>query len=513
MVERGSEINNRLDEWNFAFALKDGRSVKAIDGSLNVSDGVKRYHFNFNNCNLTFNEHSSAYLEYIRFLLKTKALPTAHNAFQYTTPAIISEIFKNAESQNIIIPYKLFSAEQERLGVRNRWQLHYLRHFYRWGFNQGYSCFCQDVLTRVEKMVIGGNKKGRAVKTEDPEQGPLTDAEVRDITLSLRASFIEDTISLGEQVAVWLCLAFGSNASQYAMMRESDVDFIRDDDGDLVATIIKVPRHKKRHSKKRSEFKPRKLNRFVSTVVQKMIEQNENRVIDASAGEKRPLFWSDKRQDQGPNMAAWSWHITANQFTNLVKKAITGLNVRSRTGGDLQVTSRRFRYTLATRLLQEGASSYAVASALDHSDLQNVQTYTHLSSQILDHINPAVAKELGDRAKAFTQIIASEDQAVNGDVMSSRRYFGDREANVFEPIGTCGHNTLCNVAAPLACYVCPRFQPWLDAPHQLVLDSLISRRNDRRERSSDMRMVGLEDEILAAVANVVNRIETIKASS
>jgi integrase len=390
--------------------------------------------------------------------------------------------------------------------------MHYARDFYRWCVRKQKPYFSKDVLNRIESHVIGGNAKGRAVRSEDPDVGPLTELEVQSLCIALRAAYIQKSIPLRDQVAVLLCLAFGANASQYAMMRESDVKFVYEND-QLVATLIQVPRHKKRGRNPRDEFKVRKVNKSVSSVIEEYIASNRDKAVDAKRGEQRPLFWGHRPKNKTPDMVEWTWHIDPSNFTQIVREAVLKLGSASRDGGVLKVNTRRFRYTLATRLLQEGASPYAVAAALDHSDLQNVQTYTHLSSGILDHINPAVARELGARAQAFTQIVETEADAVNGDNRSSRRYFGDRSRDIFEPIGNCGHNALCNVAAPLACYVCPKFQPWLDGPHEMVLQSLIDRRKERKSNSSDMRMVGLEDEILVAVANVVVRIDAIKQAS
>lgn len=212
-------------------------------------------------------------------------------------------------------------------------------------------------------------------------------------------------------------------------------------------------------------------------------------------------------------MEQWLWHLCYDEFTKLVKRGVKRLRVMSRSGSMLKVTTRRLRYSLASRMVQEGASPYAVAAALDHSDLQNVNTYFDVHDGVVDHINSAVAMELGARAQAFAELVEHERDAVNGDRLTARRYFGDREKDIFEPIGTCGHNAVCNVAAPLGCYVCPKFQAWMDAPHDLVLDHLIDRRTRREQLGLDGRMVGLEDELIAAVAGVIGRIAEIRGEA
>lgn len=201
------------------------------------------------------------------------------------------------------------------------------------------------------------------------------------------------------------------------------------------------------------------------------------------------------------------------EFTALVKRAVKRLRVRSRNGGYLRVNTRRFRYSLATRLVNAGASMLAVADALDHSDTQNVQVYFDVHSDIVEHLDRSMALALAPRAQALTRIVASEHEAERGDVKGSRRFFGDKKKDVFETIGTCGSYSFCNVHAPLACYTCHRFQPWLEGPHDLVLDSLLEARDRRMDQGLSAKLVSIEDEIIAAVASVIIRIANFRAES
>lgn len=492
--------------------LRDGRVVSLKGSSWTIEAGPEKIIFNWKHIDLPESHYLNTLKKWIISKLERVTVRSAFNGYKYIRLLIEAPSFQEAVKNDAVIPYLAFSQAIHGLDNQRRWKMHSSREFYRWAVSKRNPYFSKDVLDRIETHVIGGNEKGKAVRSEDPDKGPLNEMEVQSLCIALRAAYIDKSMSLEEQVAVLLCLAFGANASQYAMMRESDVDFVYEEE-QLIATFVKVPRHKKRGLEIRDDFKIRKVNKSVSAILYDYIESNRYRKIDSDNGEERPLFWNKSSKTKSNDMIEWTWHCTSFEFANLVKAAVLSLGNISRSATPLKITPRRFRYTLATRLLQEGASPYAVAAALDHSDLQNVQTYSHLSSGILDHINPAVAIELGKRAQAFTQIVASEADAVNGDKRSSRRYFGDRERDIFEPIGNCGHNALCNVAAPLACYVCPKFQPWLDGPHEMVLESLIDRRNKRQQTSSDMRMVGLEDEILVAVANVVSRIDALKQVS
>lgn len=154
-------------------------------------------------------------------------------------------------------------------------------------------------------------------------------------------------------------------------------------------------------------------------------------------------------------------------------------------------------------MVAAGASPYALAAALDHSDLQNVGVYFDVHSDIVEHLDKAMAMVLTDRAAKFAKIVECEGDAINGGRPGSRRYVSDRERNLHEPIGTCGHTSFCNVVAPYACYTCPKFQAWLDGPHELVLDKLIESRAEREQMGLDPRFVSVEDQLIIHVAEPI----------
>ena len=315
---------------------------------------------------------------------------------------------------------------------------------------------------------------------------------------------------LAEQSAVWLALSTGSNPGQYACLREED--FVEEKlGGQTVAWVIRVPRHKKGHVDPRTEFRERKLHRFVGMILRDLVEQNRAlHPPDRDHGAARPLFRRRQPQD---TIGDWSWHLQSSEFTDLLRRAVKLLRVRSRAGGPLKISTRRFRYSLATRLVNEGASMLAVADALDHSDLQNVPVYFDVHSDIVEHLDRAMALALAPRAQALTKIVTSEHDAERGGSKGSRRLFGDKVREVFEPIGTCSSHSFCNVHAPLACYTCHRFQPWLDGPHDIVLDSLLKARARRVDQGLSAKLVAIEDEVIAAVADVIVRIARVREQS
>lgn len=489
--------------------IRDGRSIDVSGNEWIIETPTKRFAIHWDQLLVAEGDHRNAVRRWIAHLLRLNSPTVASGGFYQALALFNSQTFLSAALDRQTVPYLAFSEAQAGLRAEQRWQLHYPRYFYQWCVSQRFPYFDPVVSQKLDSIVIGGNLKGQAVKSADPHHGPLNAHEVATLSLALRAARIDGRMPLQEQAALWLCLAFGANASQYAMMREEDIN-PQIINGQLATTLVNVPRHKKGHVDQRVEFQTRRANRFVGVLLQNLVEENRRNHPTVQPDVARPLFWRTEPLNRGAGLEEWVWHLSAVQFTQLVQRAVKRLRILSRTGSPLNISTRRLRYSLATRMVQEGASKWAVAVALDHTDLQNVDTYFHVDDGIVEQLNVALATALEARAHAFAQLVEKEEDAINGNQKASRRYFGDREKEIFEPIGTCGANAFCNVIAPLGCYVCPKFQAWMEAPHNLVLDHLIEQRTRREQLGLDARMVAIEDELIGAVAGVITRIADVR---
>lgn len=456
----------------------------------------------------------NAIRRHFAFLVETRSPKSVLNAFRAVETPLQTSAFAEALKTTGIIPFLVFSEAKAAFGAAEEYRLHYWRQLYRWCTHRGFPRFSRDVMRKLNEQTIGGNVKGAAVRSADPGAGPLTAPEIAALVSALRGARADNSIPIAQEAAIWLCLACGANAGQFAAMREDDLIAINSDEAGTLWTI-KVPRHKKpglTHA--RDQFRTRKLTGYIGRVVAELIEHNRQvRPVDPDDPGGRALF-PVKNARFGVNhpMAEWRWHGGTSEFTNLIKRGVFSLDIRSRSGDPLRITTRRLRYTLATRLVASGASQRAVAEALDHTDLQNVTTYFDIDNGIVDQLDAALAIVLAPRAQAL-MVVAREEDAIRSEEKGSRCYFSDRNANVHEPIGTCGSNSYCNVVGPLACYTCRRFQPWMNGPHREVLDFLIARRLERQEQGLDAKMVAIEDNVIFAVGGVIRRIEEIRSEA
>lgn len=299
------------------------------------------------------------------------------------------------------------------------------------------------------------------------------------------------------------------------LLRERDLDVIVE--GGTRFVQLRVPRVKKRHDAPRMAFRTRKLTAEIGDVVLNLIAENRRReaLEGRTTGPDTPIFLrrSVRNGYEGP-MAEYAWHMSPGEFTALVSDGVLQLGVMSaRTGKPLTVTTRRLRYTFATRLVREGASMEEVAEALDHTDLQNVRVYFDIKSDIVESLDRAMALKLGPVAQSFMgKLVRNETDAERGDDPTSRVMALDGATGRPAGLGTCGEHSFCDLLAPIACYTCSQFQPWMDGPHDRILDDLIAQRERKQAAGMDGRMVAIHDATILAIGDVIRRIEETRAA-
>ena len=175
-----------------------------------------------------------------------------------------------------------------------------------------------------------------------------------------------------------------------------------------------------------------------------------------------------------------------------------------RTGETLNLTSHRFRRTLGTDMNREGAGLGAIAFALDHTDYQSAGVYTATTADIATRLDRKIGKLLAPLAQAFAGVIVrDESEAVRGDNPESRI----RTMSGSDNVGTCGNFSFCGSRAPIACYTCVKFQPWIEAPHEENLNRLYEEREEILDATGDETIARQLDRSILAIEDVIRRCE------
>jgi integrase len=491
-----------------------GLAVDATGWLWELNSAGERRYLRWKN----FPSHSPEILEatarYFARMVKAKSPDAVRGTFETLMYLSNSSSFMESAEAGRDLPFSIFNELKEYFANKS-WRLHHIRHWYRSCADFGSPAFSAEVAFELDQKIIGGNKKGHAVLSLNPEDGPLVDLEITALLNALNDQRRRNSLPLDCSAAVWLCIALGSNPFQMTLLRERDVEVMNE--GGTRFVQLRVPRVKKQHDAPRTAFRTRKLTSEIGDVVLNLIAENRRReaLQGRATGPDTPIFLRRSiRSHSEETMAEYAWHMYPSEFTALVGDGVSRLGVISaRTGKPLRVTTRRLRYTFATRLVREGASMEEVAEALDHTDLQNVRVYFDIKSDIVESLDRAMALKLGPVAQAFLgKLVPAEGYAERGGDPTSRVMTIDRGTGRPSGLGTCGEHSFCDLLAPIACYTCSQFQPWVDGPHDRILDDLIAQRERKQAAGMDGRMVSIHDVTILAVGDVIRRIEEVRAA-
>ena len=394
------------------------------------------------------------------------------------------------------------------LNKRDEWYLGALSGLLQKWHELGYPGVTDDAVALLKLLRIRGNLKGEAVLTMDPNHGPFSDIEVQSIQQALDKALTNGLLSLEYYLLVYLYMLLGQRSVQYAALKLRDVGVSRSKDGSVVYTL-RIPRAKQREQLSRAEFKNRVILPKIGELLVKYADQVRTQYIDKLPDPAdAPLFPAKRSRANEP--VGFKYHRTSGSLANSLKLLLAELSISSeRTGRPLHITATRFRRTLGTRAATEGHGELIIAELLDHTDTQSVGVYIEATPGIVERIDRAVAMQLAPLAQAFAGMLIEDESRATRAGDPSSRICDPRFNTSMKPMGNCGKHGFCGALAPIACYTCSNFQPWLDGPHDSVLSHLISER-ERLLSSADIRIASVNDRTILAVAEVVRRCEEVR---
>jgi len=407
-------------------------------------------------------------------------------------------------------------SEEYRLGV--------LRVFLKQMYFLEFKAVSEQAFELLSGWKLSGNDKGTAVLSLDPEEGPYSDIEFEAIKNGLDNKYAESVINAEEYSLAQLFAATGRRPIQIASLKIGDLR-IDSDTLEVPVFMIRIPKAKVRGSSFRGKFTDFALIESIGQVltihvenVKKKAEDQIGRALSKEEFDLLPMFPDGlrhlkklSRKDMKATLATDISHQKTSDITSRLKVIIAKLQITSeRTGKLLKTTGYRFRYTLGTRAAREGAGVLTIATLLDHSDTQNTKVYV---SNIPEHaatISEIMNGSLMRYASAFQgEVVESEDSVLSAVPGAQRIRTSDSSDNV----GSCGTNTMCHDYAPVACYTCPKFKAWRDAPHHLILKWLLDERERIVEETNDLEIAAINDRAIYAVTQVMKRCDDLRGDA
>lgn len=404
------------------------------------------------------------------------------------------------------------------LDNEHEWYLGSLRGFLISWHDYGYYGISSNVVKSLESMTLSGNRKGVAVANRCPYSGAFTQNEVIALNNELIRLFNDDEISFPCYSYLNTLQATARRPIQIRQLKGCDL--IHDSQTNF---YLDVPRSKQRGGQFRGEFNKLPiteelyliLNNLHKSMVSYLEKQFQTKLTSAQI-DKVPLFLDfyaisklvKKRVKLSSELL----------FSDLLHASTTYLHQRyvntfqfkqkaisERTEDYMLISARRFRHTRGTNLGRKGYSPLIIAEALDHSDTQNVKVYTENTADTVTYIDKTIGAQLAPFANAFLgRIIKSLDEGERGNDPTARI---PNESN--EVIGACGTNSFC-VKGYEACYLCHKFRPLLDAPHEKFLANLYLEKEQRLKITKNEEYASTKDRLIFAVEWVVQKCAEIK---
>jgi len=403
------------------------------------------------------------------------------------------------------------------LDKQHEWYLGALRGFLISWYDYGYKGINKEVVNVLEKMTLAGNQKGVAVANRCPYSGAFTQNEQVAVSSELNRLFSGDKISLPCYSYFVTLQATARRTVQLRQLKAEDI--IKENDSKTGAAnfYLNIPRSKQRGVGFRGDFKKLAITEELYLTLLNLVEY-EQRQLSKNYGvtltEKQkqltPLFldWKMvKKINDEPNIHllndAWNsdlLHLPSTNFNHDFMRKVNILNeaISERTGDFILLSARRFRRTRGTNLGRKGVGPLIIAEALDHSSTQNVMVYTENTADTATYIDKAIGEQLAPFAKAFKgEIIENITEAERGDDPSARIPNKDNDV-----VGACGTNDFC-IKGFEACYLCEKFRPLLDAPHEKFLDGLYTEKEARLKATKSEQYAATKDTLILAVEWVV----------
>ncbi|MDW7746375.1 hypothetical protein [Halomonas sp.] len=362
------------------------------------------------------------------------------------------------------------------------------------------------------------------VESMNPEKGPLTPLERRSIFDWANDAFAYGRITIEQFVYIRILITTGVRIRQVQQLVFGDI--IEDERG----YFLKMPRAKNKGFGYRNSFKTFDISKdlYIILVSYKEITlkalQRERLHVDWKKAIPNVALFRAKgtkfvktiiKDDPDLSLLEIEPQIKFHKHDGSMKALLRGLEddqafpVSERTGEKIHLGAHRFRYTIGTELSRMDAGRHTIAFVLDHKGVRSVSRYIKVSAAMGKRIDDKMKNELSLIVNAFQgRLVAGAADAVNGS-LTNKTIRTESSA-----IATCGASGGCHLDAPVACYTCSKFQPWLDAPHEEVLNRLMLRQQRAIDVAGEESEVAISfDRPILAVMQVIHSINALKQNA
>lgn len=335
------------------------------------------------------------------------------------------------------------------LGSKRNYELSTIKQFIiKWN-DLGYCGVDISAIRMIDRIKITPNQTGDAVKRRDPNKGPLTEDEVNSILINSCKLFKDKKIKRSLYCYVNLLVKTGRRPLQLTSLKVKDL--IANEQG----YFLNIPKVKQRKGF-RKEFNMIEVDFTLYELLSSLIDENQAAIEDKIGccinylKKELPIFCDLKKihsldniEDFTANLKSDLFHVRNSIISKQLKDLTIDFNITSpRTGHQIELNARRFRYTLGTRLADEGAPVEVIAKALDHKSVNSSGIYVKNSPDNIGDID----KKLNSFFEPLSKIFLGEDI--------------ERNKNVFIEYVLDSFGLTDDKNDEIKCFTCKNFRPW-----------------------------------------------------
>lgn len=342
----------------------------------------------------------------------------------------------------------------------------------------------QRFLKQPEKFEETGKGAYFALVTNDPERGALTEQELKNIQHGVNEAYQNRVIRIDEFAIVWMFIATGVRPIQMGNLTLGDILITDGPDGKEITLMIPLAKGEK------------------TVVTEKWARRAPTVLVDVLLrylDEKHP---PEKKPDDNTPLFSLRGANMRTKLKAIFEKIDTWSD---RLEGPIPIHPYRFRYTLGTRALAQGASDHEAARLLTHRTTSSIVAYRAAMPALQRPIKDALSGHMDLLSRAFRgRLINDMSEATRND--DDAALIRDFTNLTGETIGACGTLAKCHQHAPVACLTCDKFEPFADAPWE----DLIAKLEDDMDRETEDRIKMITVDAVNASKQIIAQREALK---
>ena len=368
-----------------------------------------------------------------------------------------------------------------------------LRSFFKFWAERKYPCLSSDLKTYIRTSRPPKPRSTTAIQADTPSERPFTIPRVRDLLTRVEDLFITGQFDPQENLLWHLIVTEALRPSQLRLLQAQDVREICSHGWSGIE--LRVPMVKQHATPSRAILIPVSVTESLATALRSHLGYMRS-IVGVELDPTQPLFSVSK---VGPSLKESPMNIA-----NLIHRSRGSIANGTADLEDTDLFCRRFKHTKLTHLAILGAPVEVLARAAFHSSTGSLRYYVNFTEERFEDYEKLMKEQHDHIDYVFRgEVVVRGKQSVK----SSENLILDESMQ--ESVGSCS-GTPCGVLAPIGCYACPRFQAFLDGPHDVVLESLLVARRRAEDMGLPVETVAREDHIISAVEQVLRHIAKIK---